>query len=295
MEELPYNPRNRLLQKEDLDLFLSTYGVTLKPVDIGVYRKAFVNKSYCTRKNENFINGNERCPPGCIPLQEESNERLEFLGDSVLSLVVAKYLWKRYPHEAEGFLTKMRTKLVNGQMLASLSKSIGFDAFVIIANQIEANGGRTSLNILEDTFEAFIAAIFMDFDEKKLKKKEAAPAVDGSPASSSKQAQAGGPPDLSGMGYQVAEKWIIGVLETWVDFPELVRSNQNYKDQLIKYYQHSRQVTPRFVDTDVNDKVFTVCVKDDNDAVVGVGKADTKKKAEQLASYNALVYLGEPV
>jgi dsRNA-specific ribonuclease len=287
VDELPYNIHNRLLDKSDLDSFLIPYGVTLKPLDINVYRKAFVNKSYCTRKNENFLNGNERCPPGCIPLQEESNERLEFLGDSVLSLVVAKYLWKRYPHEAEGFLTKMRTKLVNGHMLASLSKSVGFDAFVIIANQIEVNGGRNSLNILEDTFEAFIAAIFMDFDEKKLVKKK------------SNDDTVLVLPELSGMGFQVAERWIIGVLEAWVDFPELVRSNQNYKDQLIKYYQHSRQVMPRFVDIDTapdNKKIcFTVCIKDHHDAVMGVGKADTKKKAEQLSAYNALIYLGQPV
>lgn len=288
-EDLPYNIKNRLLEKSDLDSFLAPYGVTLKPLDINIYRKAFVNKSYCTRKNENFLNGNEKCPPGCIPLQEESNERLEFLGDSVLSLVVAKYLWKRYPQEAEGFLTKMRTKLVNGQMLATLSKNVGFDAFVIIANQIEVNGGRTSLNILEDTFEAFIAAIFLDFDEKKLVKKKAGD--DNAPSTM---------PELSGMGFQVAERWIIGVLEEWIDFPELVRSNQNYKDQLIKYYQHSRQIMPRFVDIEMGADamkkgLFTVCIKDQHNAVISVGKADTKKKAEQLSAYNALLYLGQPV
>ena len=288
-DELPYNPKNRLLEKENLESFLTTYGVTLKPLDINIYRKAFVNKSYCTRKNENFVNGNERCPVGCIPLQEESNERLEFLGDSVLSLVVAKYLWKRYPQEAEGFMTKMRTKLVNGEMLAQLSKSVGFDAFVIIAHQIEANGGRTSLNILEDTFEAFIAAIFLDFDEKKIVKK--------TPSDAAGACKTPMIPDYSGMGFQVAERWIIGVLESWVDFAELVRSNQNYKDQLIKHYQHTHQCIPTFAEVDVHTdavghKTFTVCVKDKHDAVIAVGKADTKKKAEQAAAAKALNYLG---
>jgi dsRNA-specific ribonuclease len=304
-EELPYNPRNRVLEKDDLDSFLTPYGVTMKPLDINIYRKAFVNKSYCTRKNENFINGNEKCPAGCIPLQEESNERLEFLGDSVLNLVVAKYLWKRYPREAEGFLTKMRTKLVNGQMLAQLSKSVGFDRFVIIAQQIEANGGRENSNILEDTFEAFIAAVFLDFDEKKLvKKKGVAADGDANAASTSTSAAAAAAMDMSGLGFQVAERWIIGVLETWVDFPELVRSNQNYKDQLIKFYQHTRHAVPKFVDVDAGgtlaaaattSKAFTVCVKDERDAVMGVGTADTKKKAEQMASCNALRYLGVQV
>ena len=105
---LPYNPLNILVQKSDI------LNLTKNFKDINLYRKAFVHKSYCTRKNENFLNGNINCPPGCLPLQEDSNERLEFLGDSILNMVVADYLFERYPDENEGFLTRMRTKLVNG-------------------------------------------------------------------------------------------------------------------------------------------------------------------------------------
>jgi len=284
-EEQPYNPKNKLLQKEDIESFLTTYGVDIRFIDMNVYRKAFVHKSYCTRKNENFLNGNEKCPEGVLPLQEESYERLEFLGDAILNIVVAKYLFLRYPQENEGFLTKMRTKLVNGNMLAFLSKNIGFDAFALISQQIEANDGRNNKNILEDTFESFIAAIFLDFNEKKITKQKPAGANAASAA-----------PDYSGMGFQVAERWIIGVLEEWVDFAELVNSNQNYKDVLIKYYQHSAQSIPRFLEVDVSmeggKKMFTVCIKDSGDSVISVGKSDSKKKAEQVAAYNAAIYLG---
>ena len=286
-EELPYNPKNRLLQKEDLESFLTTYGVELKFIDINQYRKAFVHKSYCTRKNENFLNGNEKCPEGVLPLQEESYERLEFLGDAILNIVVAKYLFLRYPFENEGFLTKMRTKLVNGNMLAFLSKNIGFDAFALISQQIEANEGRQNKNVLEDTFESFIAAIFLDFNEKKITKQK--------PIDPSKPYAAHA--DYSGMGFQIAERWIIGVLEELVDFADLVNTNQNYKDLLIKYYQHSVQSIPRFLEVDVsmegNKKMFTICIKDSGDSIIGVGKADSKKKAEQLAAHKALVYLGQ--
>jgi len=276
---LPYNLKNTLLQKENVDYFLTTYGVTTKLVDLNVYRKAFVHKSYCTRKNENVVNGNEHCPEGCIPLQEESNERLEYLGDSVLNSVVATYLFERYPNENEGFLTKMRTKLVNGNMLAFLSKSVGLDRFVLISQQIEANDGRNNKKILEDTFESFIAAIYMDFNKKKIK--------------GGKDAES----EYSGMGFQIAQKWIINVIDEWVDMAELVKANDNYKDLLIKYYQHSFQANPRFVEKNVTTengkKMFTICVKDDNETVMGIGKSDSKKKAEQVASMNALIYLGQ--
>jgi ribonuclease-3 len=275
-DELPYNGKNILLQKEDVNAILSKYGVE-GFTNLDMYRKAFVHKSYCTRKNENFINGNEQCPSNCIPLQEDSNERLEFMGDAVLAMVVAKYLYERYPYENEGFLTKMRTKLVNGVMLASLSKTVGLQKYILLSKQIEENDGRNNKNILEDTFESFIAAVFTDFNDKKIKSKNYG--------------------DVSGMGFQIAEKWIVNVIETHVDFAELVRMNNNYKDMLIKFYQHNFQVIPRFFEVNVvmesNRKMFTVCIKNEVDTVVGVGKGDSKKKAEQAAAYQALLYHGQ--
>jgi ribonuclease III len=277
VEELPYNPKNVLIEKEDVQRLLATFGIERKVHNIDIYRKAFVHKSYCTRKNENAVNGNEKCPPDCLPLQEESNERLEFLGDAILNIVVANYLFDRYSGENEGFLTKMRTKLVNGQMLAVLSKRIGLQKYVIISQQVEANDGRHNKNMLEDIFEAFIAAIFLDFNETRIKTKSM--------------------PDFSGVGFQIAEKWIIGVYEGMLDFAELIRSNQNYKDMLIKFCQYTYQFVPRFLEMDVsiinNRKIFTVCIQNDKGANIGVGKDETKKKAEQMAAFKALCYYGQ--
>jgi ribonuclease III len=277
VEELPYNPKNVLIQKEDVQKLLAMFGIERKVHNIDIYRKAFVHKSYCTRKNENAVNGNEKCPSDCLPLQEESNERLEFLGDAILNIVVANYLFDRYAGENEGFLTKMRTKLVNGQMLAYLSKRIGLQKYVIISQQVEANDGRQNKNMLEDIFESFIAAIFLDFNETRIKTKSM--------------------PDFSGVGFQIAEKWIIGVYESMLDFAELIRSNQNYKDMLIKFCQHTYQFVPRFLEMDVSiinsRKIFTICIQNDKGANVGVGKDDTKKKAEQRAAFKALCYYGQ--
>jgi ribonuclease-3 len=272
IEEFPYNNKNKLIDSDDVNKILKKYGIRFKCINIDIYRKAFVHKSYITRKNENYVSGNKNCPEDCLPLQEESNERFEFLGDSVLSTTVANYLYQRYPEENEGFLTKMRSKLVNGHMLGDLCKKVGLDKWVIISKQIEENNGRENYKILEDTFEAFICAIFLDFNKKQIDLKSY----------------------KSGIGFQIAEKWILNILEDKIDFAELIKQNKNYKDQLIKYFQHNYSELPTFTETNIelinNKKIFTIVVKNNNQ-VIGTGKGDTKKIAEQVASENALKYL----
>ena len=105
-------------------------------------------------------------PEGALELFEYNNETLNFSWDAVISTVVARYLLERFHGENEGFLTKMRTKLVNGEMLGNLAKKLGFGNIIIISRHIEDKcNGRTNPNILEDSFEAFIGAMFLDFNE----------------------------------------------------------------------------------------------------------------------------------
>ena len=258
---LPYNQNNKLINENQICVLLSIYD------DIGninIYRRAFVHRSYCTRKNENFLNGNVNCPEGCLPLQEESNERLEFLGDAILNLVVGKYLFERYPNVNEGFLTTTRTKLVNGEMLAFLAKSLQLNEYVLISQQIETNNGRLNKNILEDTFEAFIGAIFIDYEEQNKN------------------------------GFQHAHDWIIHVIEENVDFIELMTQHVNYKDKLVKFCQHNYQFIPKFYEIDIveqnSTKIHTHCVKDHNNNIIGIGKGHNKKTAETDAAKQALIY-----
>lgn len=258
---LPYNPTNVLLIKEHVTSILKLCDIDCEINDLNLYRKSFVHKSYCTRKNENFLNGNTMCPANCIPLQEESNERLEFLGDSVINLVVASYLFERYPDENEGFLTKMRTKLVNGIMLAHFGKIIGLSKYVLISKQIEDNNGRDNKKILEDCFESFVGAMYIDFKS-----------------------------------FKVVQTWFINLIENNIDFSELIATNHNHKDVLLKYFQHNFHCIPRFLEVNTehvnNVKLFTVCIKDKNDAVICTGIGATKKIAENDASKNALRYYG---
>ena len=273
----PFNPKNRLLCADDLAALLSSYGVTQKPNDINIYRLALVHRSYCTRKNENFVEGNANNPGNCVCLQECSNERLEFLGDSVLGLVVAGYLYERYPDHDEGFLTTMRARLVNGQMLAKLSKRVGLSDLVLISKQIEEGGGRSNFKVLEDTFEAFLGAIYLDFGEAH--------------------------------GLSAARTFIISVIERYVDFAELVSKNKNHKDAFLKFFLQRYNYAPRFLEmpvvapdsssnnnatsagaADAAATACTMCIRTKDGTVIGIGRGANKKAAESDASLSALKY-----
>ena len=277
--EMPFNNKNILLSEEDLRNLFAENGLNgILFNNINLYRNAFVHKSYCTMKNADFNSGNQKCPEDCLPLQEMSYERLEFLGDSLLGMIVAGYLYERFPDQSEGFLSKLRTKLVNGKMLGYLSEKIGFPKFAIISKQVEEANGRNNFKIMEDIFEAFIGAMYLDFqteaDIPKLPHHIEVP--------------------LPGSGYYVIQKWIIYIIENYLDFSELIVSRTNYKDILVSYMQHHLQDQPRFFEINIvtkdNSKIFTYCIKDKNNAVIAVAKGATKKDAENNVALEALKY-----
>jgi ribonuclease III len=265
-DSLPYNPNNKLLPETEIFRVLNSYAESIRVRDVNLFRKAMVHRSYCTRKNENFVNGNLQCPEQCIPLQEESNERLEFLGDAVLNLVVGAYLFERYPDENEGFLTKLRTKLVNGKMLGHLFSLLELDQYILVSKQIDENQGRNNYKIQEDCFEALLGALYVDQQ-----------------------------PD----GYKAVETWLVNFIEDNVDFSDLIIHYNNYKDTLLKFCQHTYSYLPKFVELSIENvgqsKMYTICLKDRNDQIIGTGKALTKKMAENEAARDALIYYGQPI
>lgn len=283
--ELPYNPHNVLLKEEDLRKLFDLHGLENVPFsNINLYRNAFVHKSYCTMKNDDFVSGNERLPPNCLPLQEMSYERLEFLGDAILDMVVARYLYERYPDQQEGFLSGMRTKLVNGKMLGYLAGKIGFSSFMIISKQVEDNSGRDYYKILEDMFESFIAAIYLDFQDQEKHKVNIS--INSMPFMGE-----------SGPGFYMAERFIVSVLETYIDFSSLIMTKNNFKDQLVRYMQRAMSDGPRFVESRIDRNqqgqvMFYRSVKDGKGTVLGTGSGATTKDAENAAARNALLYYG---
>lgn len=220
----------------------------MKIKNVSYYQRALVHKSIY--KAVKRYQGND--------LQNyllQHNERMEFLGDSVLSLVVANYLFHKYPDKDEGFLTRIKTKLVNGTQLAKLAKSIDLGKHILMSNHVAYIKGRDSQKILEDAFEAFLAAIFND------------------------------------LGFDAVNSFIMNIIDT-LDFDEILVED-NYKDILLRYAQHDK-VKPsapeyELISTDgpPHNRKFTIAVVINGEHhCKGTGKS--KKEAEQIAAFLTL-------
>jgi len=117
--------------------------LNIKTDKIDIISKAFIHSSYANRMD-------------C-----ESNERLEFLGDSVLSLCISSLLYKKYPDFNEGELTKIRAYIVSENTLANIGKKIGINELLLMSYGEEACGGRNNPSNIADAFEAFVATLFL--------------------------------------------------------------------------------------------------------------------------------------
>ncbi len=119
--------------------------------DLNLIDTAFVHKSYMNEHDD---------------LKSQHNERLEFLGDAVLELVVTEYLYKKYPEEEEGVLTNWRSALVKGKHLAEIAAELDLGLYLYLSRGEERSGGRKKNYILANTLEALIGAIYLDQDYK---------------------------------------------------------------------------------------------------------------------------------
>lgn len=121
--------------------------IGLKFSDINLLKTVFIHRS--------FLNENKNFP---LP----SNERLEFLGDSVLSLVTSVYLFKNFPHLKEGDYTEIKSAIVRAETLADAARELNLGRYLFLSRGEEKEGGRNNKNILADCFEALIGAIFLE-------------------------------------------------------------------------------------------------------------------------------------
>lgn len=276
----PYNFNNNLITQKDITCILSKYDIHLEPNNLDLYQNAFIHKSYTKKNPKDFDNEIEIAekPEGALELFDRDNERLEFLGDSVLNIIAAKYLYERYPTKNEGFMTRLRTKLVNGDTLGKHAKEMNFGKYLVISRHVEDKcEGRESIKILEDVFEAFFGALFLDFNEII-------------PENTNEIFQN----FYSGIGYQVCEQLFINIIEEKIDFADLILNDTNYKDQILRYYQHTFGHPPKYkeimVDGIGRDRIFTMGILDSKGDVLIQGSGKSKKKAEQDASKNALIH-----
>ncbi len=187
-----------------------------------------------------------------------SYERLEFLGDSILGLVVSKFLFNNYKDEDEGFLTKTKAKIVSGKSLAAVMNDIGLIDYVRTAQGSIEKEIKTSANIKEDLFEAIVGAIYID----------------------------------SG-SFDLAENFIFKFLGQKISVNYISNESSDYKSTLLELMAKNHKNKIKFVvkplATNVNNGFeATVYI---NDVKYGEGREISKKKAEQIAAKNTLYLL----
>lgn len=247
----PYNPENVEITEEDVQSILSKFGLPPRVHHFELYRRAFIHRSYVKRPElENDLLNVKLAdrPSDCLKLSTKSNERLEFLGDGVLELVVKYYLYRRFPKEDEGFMTEKKIALVKNEHIGKLSLALGLNKWFIISRHAEERNTRTNLKKLGCLFEAFIGAIFLDNNKYSLKcnSNEFSPLVDEDDMYVSNSF-------ITGHGFNYAQKFVEAVLEKEVDWTHLIAYDDNFKNQLQVKIQKVFKTTPHYIQTESDD------------------------------------------
>ncbi len=212
------------------------------PTNLHIYKRAFTHKSQTAKSHKS-----KHYPT--------NNERLEFLGDAILDSVTAEYLFRKYPTQDEGFLTQMRSKMVNRKSLNKIATQMELDIFLR-----QLGSSRISQKKLGNTFEDIIGAIYLDVGYKKTKK-------------------------------FIINK----MLRQYMDVHLLETLNTNYKSQLLEYSQkHNITISYDVLDhyrTKNNRERFKIAVLIDGKQIA-TAEDFSKKSAEQKASEIALIQIG---
>jgi ribonuclease-3 len=218
--------------KKAVELIIGT-----KPSNMEVYQLAFRHTS---ASKETSIKG-----------FRESNERLEYLGDSVLGMVIAEYLFKKFPYKDEGFLTEIRSRIVNRETLNGIARKIGLDRL------IEFDGNRRGMppnsSMYGDALEALVGAVYLD------------------------------------KGYRFTKKFITKELLTHYDLDALINNNANFKSRLIEWAQREGKEVKFMIVQENGSRHFREFISQVSldGEVFATGNGYSKKKAEQSAAEKA--------
>lgn len=222
--------------------FETSIGITF--IDKDLIKKAFTHRSYL---NENRS------------LKLEHNERLEFLGDAVLELVVTDFLYKKFPGKNEGELTALRSALVKSETIATAAEKVGMNSYLLLSKGESRDIGRARQYILANTFESVVGAIYLD------------------------------------QGYSVAGDFIAKQLFDQID--EIIENKKfiDAKSRFQEMAQEKSGFTPSYklvkeVGPDHN-KIFTVSVTVGEEEITE-GEGKSKQEAEQMAAQQALEIKG---
>jgi ribonuclease-3 len=209
----------------------------LKPRNLNLYKIALIHKS----ATSSVANG-----------RKVNNERLEYLGDSIIDSIVAEYLFLKYPNESEGFLTKMRSRIVSRSSLNAIALTIGLDQLVVT----QTNNPLAHRHIFGDALEAFVGAIYLD------------------------------------RGFKTTRNWINSfILDRHIDLTTLKETETDYKSRIIELAQKNKlciQFESEEQATERGQNPSFVAKLTLNDRLLGTGFGSSKKEAEQNAAMVAL-------
>jgi ribonuclease-3 len=200
----------------------------------------------------------------------DSYEVLEFKGDSIIGMYCALYLSERFPGKDEGFYTKNKAKLVKRDKLAEYSRFLGLDDFLLLRdNGDNIISGKNNNKFLEEIFESFVGSMFQDNNGSDWDNMEHALAI--------------------------CKTFFKRTMEYTTDFTEIVKTNDNFKDNMMQMYQQffKGQHYPNYTYTSVgppNDRMFTVSLINpfDETNIVAIGKGRKKLDAEQETAKNGI-------
>lgn len=231
----PYNSLNVEIKLSDVQFILTKYGLPPNVNNLNLYKRAFVHRSYTKRPQFENTQLNIKIvekPNDCIPLSSKSNERLEFLGDGVLELVTKYYLYRRFPKENEGFMTEKKISIVKNEAIGKIAFEMGLNKWLILSKYAEEKKIRNNLKKLGCLFEAFLGALFLDYNKLEIKDS-----------------------DnwfenlfVTGPGFQMAQIFVEKIFETHIDWIALIQNDDNYKNILQVKVQKEFKVTPYYIE-----------------------------------------------
>jgi ribonuclease-3 len=226
-------PHVSLERRKELQLFEKQIGIRFR--NIGLLNLAFCHRSYA---NE-------------IDIDVDNNEKLEFLGDSVLGLVVSEYLFTAFKDQSEGEMAKIKSFVVSEASLAKIAKQIKVDNFILIGRGEEYSGGRSKRAIIADCLEAIIGAYYLD------------------------------------SGLKMTRDFVLNLLVPEIDAVRENRHQKDYKTLLQEFAQKKFKTYPRYKTVKKrgpdHDRTFWIEVSI-NDRCFGPGVGKNKKEAEQQAA-----------
>jgi len=272
------NENNKYINENILNDIFEKFNFDHIVKNIENFRQAMVHVSYLELNaiTENTDTILKNTPPIdkskkklAIPLQKKNGERFVWLGNALIHFVLTNYICDRYPEKDQGFFTILRSKLESAPRLSIFAKKLGLMDYAIIAKNIEICDGRQNdVTLSKNIFEGFIGALSEEIT------------------------------------YKQSYCFIVSLIEYEFDLPELLKTEDNYKNILSQYWNAKYgkynkndkcKLKLKYIETNLcqETKLFTINIEDFNGNIIGTGKGYPKIKAEQCASYDALVKLNK--